>query len=117
MSNLTSVFHGIREYWTPVLTESRFESHAVLTPEEFIIAGDYLVYKCGTWRWEAGDATKRRDYLPAEKQYLTTKNGICSSKLESFQIQLSSRFVFTATHIFDNHGFFFYDQTKFSPVP
>ncbi|KCV70189.1 autophagy-like protein 3 [Fonticula alba] len=44
-----------------------------LTPEEFVTAGDFLVRKCGTWQWEAGDPAKARSYLPADKQYLVTR--------------------------------------------
>ncbi|KAI9173338.1 E2-like enzyme [Blastocladiella emersonii ATCC 22665] len=93
MSNLTSVFQGIREYWTPVLTESRFASHAVLTPAEFVAAGDFLVYKCGTWRWDAGDPAKRRDYLPADKQFLTTKNVPCFRRVRDLEYRDRERHV------------------------
>ena len=30
----------------------------VLTPEEFVAAGDLLVDKCPSWSWEAGDPAK-----------------------------------------------------------
>lgn len=43
--------------------------------EEFVAAGDFLCYKFPTWSWEAGDANKRRDFLPATKQYLISRNG------------------------------------------
>ncbi|KAJ3352542.1 Arabinose-proton symporter (Arabinose transporter) [Allomyces javanicus] len=95
MSNLTSMFKGIREYWTPVLTASRFETDAVLTPDEFVAAGDYLVFKCGTWRWEAGDPAKRRDYLPADKQFLTTKNVPCLKRLHEMEYHASEKTVET----------------------
>jgi hypothetical protein len=48
---------------------------------EFVAAGDFLVYKFPTWKWEAGDASRRREYLPADKQYLVSRNG--ESSLES----------------------------------
>ena len=35
----------------PVLKESQFAEKGVLTPEEFVVAGDNLVYKCPTWEW------------------------------------------------------------------
>jgi ubiquitin-like-conjugating enzyme ATG3 len=47
----------------------------VLTPEEFVLAGDYLVHQVGTWSWEAGDARKARPHLPPAKQFLITRNG------------------------------------------
>ncbi|RKP35962.1 autophagocytosis associated protein [Dimargaris cristalligena] len=77
MSSVHSIFHGIREYLNPLLKNSKFKETGVLTPEEFIAAGDYLVYKCPTWSWSAGIPSKRRDYLPADKQYLITKNVPC----------------------------------------
>lgn len=78
----------------------------VLTPEEFVRAGDFLVKSCPTWSWcvwywpvwrecelswlwniwreilwyhrESGDPSRRWSFLPAGKQYLTTKNGMLS---------------------------------------
>jgi len=47
----------------------------VLTPEEFVIAGDFLVHHCPTWQWHSGDRSKTKPYLPAEKQYLLTRSG------------------------------------------
>lgn len=47
----------------------------VLTPEEFVVAGDYLVNSCGTWAWEGGDPKKAWPFLPPGKQYLITRNG------------------------------------------
>ena len=46
-----------------------------ITPDEFVAAGEFLVYKFPTWQWESGDKTKARDYLPADKQYLVQRNG------------------------------------------
>ena len=37
-------------------------------PEEFVAAGDELVYKCPTWSWEGGDPKKAKSYLPPDKQ-------------------------------------------------
>jgi len=37
---------------TPVLTESKFLTDGVLTPEEFLAAGDQLVFKFPSWQWE-----------------------------------------------------------------
>jgi ubiquitin-like-conjugating enzyme ATG3 len=40
-----------REYWTPALQDSAFLERGVLTPEEFVQAGDELVAKFNTWCW------------------------------------------------------------------
>jgi len=45
----------------------------VLTPAEFVKAGDELVAKNGSWKWEAGLAAYRKKYLPDDKQYLVTR--------------------------------------------
>lgn len=39
-------------------------------------AGDYLVFKCPTWSWSAGDSSRARSFLPPNKQVLVTRNGI-----------------------------------------
>lgn len=54
------------------MLERLFSSPQVLTPDEFVQAGDFLAQACGTWRWEAGDPKKRYDFLPANKQFLVT---------------------------------------------
>jgi ubiquitin-like-conjugating enzyme ATG3 len=46
----------------------------MLTPEEFVRAGDQLVRTCPTWEWATSDAvSKNRPYLPASKQFLVTR--------------------------------------------
>lgn len=83
---------GVGEMLTPVLKESKFKETGVLTPEEFVVAGDHLVHHCPTWHWEkavnaAGYVAnanstitlmfRRKDYLPAEKQFLITRRVPC----------------------------------------
>lgn len=34
-----------------VLKDSKFLQEGVLTPEEFVLAGDQLTHKCPTWRY------------------------------------------------------------------
>lgn len=63
----------LREDFTPVLTESQFYERGLLTPEEFVRAGDQLVRTCPSWRWDAGDKGKERSYLPPNKQFLVTR--------------------------------------------
>ncbi|KAL0094093.1 autophagocytosis protein [Phycomyces blakesleeanus] len=67
----------MREYLAPVLKNSRFKDTGCLTPEEFVAAGEFLVYKCPTWSWEGGLDDKKRDYLPSDKQFLVTRNVPC----------------------------------------
>jgi ubiquitin-like-conjugating enzyme ATG3 len=58
-----------------VLKDSKFYEEGVLTPEEYIHAGDYLTQKCPTWKWCSANTLqniKPADYLPKEKQFLIT---------------------------------------------
>ncbi|ELU42636.1 autophagocytosis associated domain-containing protein [Rhizoctonia solani AG-1 IA] len=82
-----------------VLKESKFKEHGRITPgthapvahrgwansiiEEFVAAGDFLTYKFPVWSWEKGDASKARDYLPADKQYLVTRKVPCLRRATS----------------------------------
>lgn len=68
------------EYVTPVLKESQFAAKGVLTPEEFVEAGDMLVLRCPTWQWQAGDPSKARPFLPPDKQFLLTRNVPCQKR-------------------------------------
>ena len=81
------MFHGMREYLTPVLSESSFLTKGLLTPEEFVQAGDQLIYKCPTWRWAAGDPSKTRSILPPTKQYLITRNVPCRCRVDALDAQ------------------------------
>lgn len=75
----------MREYLAPVLKESKFKEHGRITPEEFVAAGDFLVYKFPVWTWEKGDDSKARDFLPREKQYLVTRGVPCLRRAQSLE--------------------------------
>lgn len=78
----------MRDYLSPVLRDSKFKETGRITPDEFVAAGDFLVYKFPTWRWEAGEPGKARDFLPKDKQYLISRNGAFSafSPLEDYAL-------------------------------
>lgn len=71
-----------RETVAPVLRESKFKEHGKITPEEFVIAGDFLTYKFPLWSWQKGDA-KPREHLPADKQYLLLQGAPCPRRATS----------------------------------
>ena len=71
---------GIADSLVPVLKESKFRETGFLTPDEFVMAGNFLVHHCPTWQWASGDKLKTKDYLPADKQFLITKNVPCSKR-------------------------------------
>jgi len=77
---LHGAFKATAEYVLPVRSSSAFQEKGVLTPEEFVAAGDFLVRTCPTWNWNAGDSKKTKPYLPADKQCLITRNVPCTRR-------------------------------------
>jgi ubiquitin-like-conjugating enzyme ATG3 len=73
------------ERMTGPRTVSAFKEKGVLTPDEFVEAGDNLVSKCPTWSWEMGDPSSRKSYLPPDKQFLITRNVPCLRRASSME--------------------------------
>ncbi|XP_020973895.1 autophagy-related protein 3 [Arachis ipaensis] len=78
-------FKGTVERITSARTVSAFKEKGVLSVSEFVIAGDNLVAKCPTWSWESGEPSKRKSYLPADKQFLITRNVPCLRRAASVE--------------------------------
>lgn len=82
MNFIHSTLDKVRE-WAPVSHTSTFRQNGQITPEEFVAAGDYLVYKFPTWSWaDASPESKRASYLPAGKQFLVTRGVPCHRRLD-----------------------------------
>ncbi|KAL3817280.1 hypothetical protein ACHAXA_003201 [Cyclostephanos tholiformis] len=91
MPSILSNLKSAREWATPTLKSSAFLSRGVLTPEEFVAAGDELVYKCPTWTWEGGDPSRVRRHLPPDKQFLMTRGVPCPNRVRSMENVINER--------------------------
>ncbi|XP_035551649.1 autophagy-related protein 3 isoform X4 [Juglans regia] len=80
---LHDAFKGTVERITGPRTVSAFKEKGVLSVTEFVVAGDNLVSKCPTW--ESGEPSKRKPYLPPEKQFLITRNVPCLRRAASVE--------------------------------
>ena len=49
---------------TPTPKKTTFQKTGKLTPEEFVLAGDYLVQNYPAWEWMSGEKSKIRSNLP-----------------------------------------------------
>lgn len=72
--NLRSKLSSLREYLTPINNDSNFHTTGEISPEEFVKAGDYLVFKFPTWLWGTCPPALRKKHLPADKQFLVTRH-------------------------------------------
>src|ERR1700761_2693054 len=83
MQYLRSGLDQLRDRYAPVSHKSTFRSTGQITPEEFLLAGDYLVYKFPSWSWsDASSPARRVSYLPTNKQFLVTRGVPCHRRLD-----------------------------------
>jgi ubiquitin-like-conjugating enzyme ATG3 len=82
MNILRGTIDRLRDTYAPVSHTSTFRASGQITPEEFLTAGDFLVYKFPTWSWsDASPTSKRVSYLPEGKQFLVTRGVPCHRRL------------------------------------
>ena len=82
MQYLRSTINSVRDKYTPAYHTSTFRETGQLTPEEFVAAGDFLVYKFPSWSWsDASHPSKRAAFLPEGKQFLVTRGVPCRRRL------------------------------------
>ncbi|KAI9652169.1 MAG: E2-like enzyme [Alyxoria varia] len=83
MNFIHSTLDALRDRYAPVSHTSTFRSTGQITPEEFVLAGDFLVYKFPSWSWsDASHPSKRASYLPPDKQFLVTRGVPCHRRLD-----------------------------------
>ena len=80
-----TVFKGAAESVMTTRTTSAFMEKGVVTPEEFVVAGDFLVQQCPTWAWQAGDPKHAKPFLPKDKQFLVTRNVPCRERAAAME--------------------------------
>ena len=79
-------YRGVAKKFMGVLKESKFYEEGVLTPEEFVKAGDFLTSKCPTWKWCSSNESLVSEYLPKNKQFLKTTVP-CPMRVVDYDIQ------------------------------
>lgn len=83
MNILRSTISRMRDEYLPAQQTSTFRTTGQITHEEFVAAGDYLVYKFPTWSWaDASPISKRDARLPDGKQFLVTRGVPCHRRLD-----------------------------------
>lgn len=78
----------------------------MLTPEEFVLAGDHLVHHCSTWKWsKATDRSRTRQYLPEDKQFLIVRNVPCHKRCRQMEYDPSQEKILSSEEIGAEDGF------------
>ena len=80
-----TAYKGVAESVMSTRTTSAFVEKGVVTPEEFVVAGDHLVAQCPTWSWQGGDPKHAKPYLPPDKQFLVTRNVPCLKRASAME--------------------------------
>jgi ubiquitin-like-conjugating enzyme ATG3 len=84
-------YRGVVSMFSSVSNDSKFDSTGTLTPEEFVQAGDQLVYKFPTWQWcPATTKSLEKPFLPKDKQFLITRGVSCPSRVRDLDHVLAS---------------------------
>jgi ubiquitin-like-conjugating enzyme ATG3 len=83
-----SKYKSVAEYFIPVKTSSSFQEKGVLTPEEFVGAGDLLVNTHPSWAWRAPtDPARATPFLPPAKQFLLLQAAPCLRRATALNVE------------------------------
>ena len=83
MNVFYSTLNTLRDRYAPLSHTSTFRATGQITAEEFVAAGDFLVYKFPSWSWaDASPTSHRVSYMPPGKQFLVTRGVPCHRRLE-----------------------------------
>ncbi len=67
---LYKTYKQTAEHLLPVKTTRDFKQSGMITPEQFVESGDYLVEQFPLWSWASVSKRKQKSYLPPHKQML-----------------------------------------------
>ena len=82
MATFYSLVQGVRERLTPILKDNKCVETGLLTPDEFVTAGDQLVHTFPSWAWGViEDESHVRSILPKDKQFLVTRSVSCPQRI------------------------------------
>jgi ubiquitin-like-conjugating enzyme ATG3 len=84
-NSLQTAFQQARQALTPVATESSFLSTGMLTPDEFVTAGDSLCAQLRIWRWARSAPGNEKSYLPPDKQFLTLSGAVATQRARDME--------------------------------
>lgn len=94
---LFDAYKNVAEKVLPTMKESNFSKTGMLTPEEFVLAGDYLVNNYEQWSWYGcPDKKKCMNFLPKDKQALINNNISCN-KNKNILLEENAEGVITIT--------------------
>ena len=68
MTSVLGSLRRAREWAYLQLTSSAFLEKGVLTPEEFVTAGDELVFLWPTWEWQSSSSQQKKKGVSATRQ-------------------------------------------------
>ncbi|TMS38805.1 hypothetical protein L596_005446 [Steinernema carpocapsae] len=85
-NNIKSVALNAASTMMPVMTESKFKETGMVTPDEFVIAGDHLVHHCPAWSWSCSPKSgMQKSYLPEGKQFLIIRGVPCHQRCKNIE--------------------------------
>jgi len=109
MNSIFNTYKKFADKIIPVMTNNNFVKTGMLTPNEFVKAGDYLVSNYVNWKWGEIPKNKRLSFLPKNKQMLRMKNSFGKRKIFVETVDSDSWSVFdnvskTETHTIENYN-------------
>ena len=98
--NLFENYKNIVEKVIPTLKDNNFSKTGMLTPDEFVEAGNYLVKNYSCWKWYTNLTNKKMNFLPNDKQMLIN-NGIKCNKIKNITLELDENDINNITILSD----------------